>query len=179
VNWTEIENAIQAEIASSLARSTGIPSERVRWEIQSRSTPEGAQTYATIRIDNLSSTSSLPEQRITDNPQATPGKEILIESVEQIEFDVSLTVYSVQSTGSRSAIALASECRAWLMSEFASSLESAGVVVFRTESVQRVPALLETEFEDRAQFVARMRVCGGVSVPSTWIESAEWSAVFS
>lgn len=177
MGWTEIENALQSEIANGAA----IEGSRVRWEIQSHDTPQGIADYATLRIEALTPIASeTPEQVVTDNPAAVPGGEILIESREHSEFDLQVTIYSVRSTGARSAIAIANQARASLGTESSAvRLSTAGLAIVRTTTVQRVPALLETEFEDRAVFTARVRFCDGYSEPSTFIESAEWSATFN
>lgn len=177
IDWSAVEDALQAEIVGG----SQVEGSRVRWEIQSRDTPQGVANYVTLRIDALTPVASeAPEQVVTDNPAAFPGGEILIESKEHSEFDLQVTIYSVRPTGSNSAIAIANRTRAFLGTESSAvRLGAAGLAIVRTTTVQRVPALLETEFEDRAVFTARVRFCDGFSEPSTFIESAEWSATFN
>lgn len=168
-NWTQIENALQARIALGL----GVPGDRVRWGDTSRDSPVTAGDHAVLRVGNIASLSpATPEQNVTDNPQAFPGGEILLNSLEPTEFELTITVYTTRTTGSFSAYARATSARSALHSESTTdALEAANVVIVQCEAVQSLPALLETEFQGKAVFTALVRISDGNSEAATFIET--------
>jgi lysophospholipase L1-like esterase len=171
-NWTEIENALQARIALGLR----LPGDRVRWGDVSRDGHGTAGDYAILRVGNITSLApATPEQSITNNPQAFPGGEILLNSLEPTEFELSITVYSMRTTGNHSAYARATSARSALHSESTTAaLEAVNVAIVQCESVQSLPALLETEYQGKAVFTALIRISDGNTESVTYIESAEW-----
>lgn len=168
-NWTQIENTLQARIAIGL----GVPGDRVRWGDTSRDGPATTGDHAVLRVGNITSLSpATPEQSVTDNPQAYPGGEILLNSLEPTEFELTITVYTSRTTGSFSAYARATSARASLHRESTTdALEAANVVVVQCEPVQSLPALLETEFQGKATFTALIRISDGDSEATTFIET--------
>lgn len=172
VDWSVVENALQVE----LARGLDLTGDRVRWSKPSGDAPVTAGDYAVIAIEgNTSLAPATPEQRIETNPVATPGAEILISSVEPVEFTLVVDVFSMRREGNHSAFARANRARSALgLESTTATLEAAGLAVVQTEGVQSIPALLETEYQGRARFNALIRVSGGSQESATYIETAEW-----
>lgn len=169
-NWTTIENTIQAQFVAA----SGLTGDRVRWAHQSRDAVGTAGDFATLEMFRFL-TVGAAEDSVIDNPTPIAGQEILIRAQAQTEFEVRFSLFTMTPTGSNSAGAKAINVRHYLeRDDVIETLQAAGLALVTVEDVQRIPAVLETEYQDRAVFVARFRTLDGSSYATTYIESAEW-----
>lgn len=174
-NWTTIENTLQAQFVAAC----GLTGDRVRWGHQSRDSVQSAGDFALLEMFRFLTVGS-PEDSVIDNPTPGAGTEILIRSQAQTEFEVRFSIFTMTPTGSNSAGARAINVRHYLeRDDVLENLQAAGIALVNVEDVQRIPAVLETEFQDRAVFVARFRTLDGSSYATTYIESAEWFGTYN
>jgi hypothetical protein len=168
-DWNSIEDAIQAQVAAG----TGIPGSSVRWANQSR---DAVAAGDSVRLTLLESrVVGHAEESSVDNPTPSPGAEILLREHEQVEFDVQVEVLSMTPTGNASAWAKASNAARYLQrDDVTEALFAERLALVSVDGVQHLPAVLETEVQDRAVFVARFRTLDGSEYATTYIERAEW-----
>lgn len=168
-DWNTIEDTIQAQVVAA----TGLNGTAVRWANQSRDTVASGDS-ALLKILE-SNPVGQAEETVIDNPTPSAGAEILLREHEQIEFDVQIETFSMTPTGNASAWARASSAARYLQrDDVTENLFAARLALVSVGNVQRVPAVLETEVQDRAVFVARFRTLDGSEQATTYIERAEW-----
>lgn len=164
MDWLAAQDAIQAAVveASSLLGA------RVRWERASRDQPGTAGDVVILGLSGEQTDG--PEYTDDDNPTPSPGAEILLETAEQIDLELSIDYYSMAPDGARAA--LQRVLRNLRRESVQEALELSGIAVVRVHPAQHLPALLETEFRDRARGMVTLRCADGTSSPETFIESA-------
>jgi hypothetical protein len=168
-NWSTIEDTIQAQIAAG----SGIAGASVRWADQSRDSPASGDSVR-LAITNGATVGHAEEHEI-NNPTPSAGNEILLREHEHLEFDVEVQFFSMTPHGNSSAWARARTTSSYLQrDDVTENLFAAGLALVSVDRVQRAPAVLETEIQDRAVFTARFRTLDGSEQATTYIERAEW-----
>ena len=173
-NWEAIENAIQAQVVAA----TGLAGASVRWADQSRDAPASGDS---VRLAVLTGgvVGHAEESTIT-NPAPSAGQEIILRSHEQAEFEVQVQVFTMSPTGNSSAFAQANNVARYLQrDDVTDTLFASKLALVSVDNVQRLPLMLETEFQGRALFTARFRTLDGSEYATTYIETAEWVGTYN
>ncbi len=167
-DWQAVENTLQAWAV----RASGLPDPKVVWDGQSGARPKAP--FVTLHRTGAHDLAPLPEIVVSDNPDATPGAEILIDTIAQAEFLLTVQVFTVPTVGPQAAQAIAQSMRNRLgaESEFA-YFDGAGLAIVETGTVQNLTGVLDTEFEGRASFEVRLRIADGFEESATYIETVE------
>jgi hypothetical protein len=173
VNWTAIENALQAWVATASA----IPSSRVIWAHQ-----RGAQPTIDFIVLSFTSVDPLgidPLECLTDLTRPA-GQEIELRAGGQRSMVLSLQAFTQSVTGASSARALLSRVQAALgLPSIVASLDAAGVSAYDTGQVQAIPEILQTTFVGRAalevRFYGREAASEFTGYIDTVLATPEWS----
>lgn len=158
MTWTVVEDAIQ----KWLADATGIPGNKCVWVMQDAT--RRAKPFATLMRDGGQDEPGTNETRIRANLDADPDTDdppadLILQTVPQVEFTVSVQTFTDAVQGDTSAFRLLDIARNKLgqLSQL-DAFETAGVAVVDRGTVQNLSTILETQFEGRAALVVRFRV---------------------
>lgn len=170
MTWESFQNAVHAALVSA----SGISGERVRWERASRDQPATSGDVLVISVGDDSA--DPPEYSAEDTANPSPGNYVTLHTDEQIDRVITVDYYAMGATAARGA--LTATFRGLRRETVQDALEAAGVALVSTDSVQSLPALLETEFRDRARGSFTVRLSDGTTegisdihtatVTSTW-----------
>lgn len=168
LDWTSIEDVLHAW----LVRGTGLSAERVLWAEQLP--PRLTRPFATLKLGALTRTGGADELRESTDLDAPDGEEIEFTAVGQRLLVVSCQAFTQDITGGAAARALLARAQAALaLPSVTEAFAGAGLVVVNEGGINDLTALLDTQFEGRAQMDVTFALAGSVTERTGYIAEAE------
>jgi hypothetical protein len=162
-DWISVQDALHAAVVTA----SGLAGARVRWDRASRDQPATPGDVIILSLGGEQTDG--PSYTSRDNPVPSTGSEILLETEEQIDAEMVVDYYSMTQDGARAAL---QRCYRNLRRESVQdALDESDIAFITMGTPQHIPAILETEFRDRARGVVKFRCADGSSESATFIES--------
>lgn len=165
-------DAVDDALVAWVERTSGLASGHVIWDQQNGTRP--TRPFATLRKGGDNTIGFGAELTVEDNGEDPPaGEELLLDSSEQNEFTLVVTVFTVDTVGTNSAYRIAKRVRASVSTERTiGDFDAVQLALIDRAAVENLTDLLDTEVEGQASFDVRLRIADGTSETATWIETA-------